>query len=277
MQKGERSGSAYRRAGAMIAIVALLAGASRAHAQDGPEDDAEGREHTALARELFGQGVEQSDAGRWEEAADLFRRSLALRESAVVSFNLGTALVHTGALVEASELFRRAARDPEAPARLQEAAARELGAVQPRIGRLTISVEGSLSGVELRLDERVVPTASLDVAAPVDPGDHVLVARRGDDEVARAEVSVAEGSAATVSLSVPAAIVDPLAAARTVVGNPSPPEPIVQNDDTGLVVGLVVGALALVGAAVAVILVLVLGQGPSESIPGNLTPGTIEL
>lgn len=264
-----------RRAAAVVVMTATLFCASRGLAQDDGGD----REQTAVARALFRQGVEQVDGGHWEEAADLFRRSLSLRESAVVSFNLGTALVHTGALVEASELFRRTARDAEAPARLQEAANRELSAIQPRIGRLTITVEGPLDGVQIALDERVVPAGMVGVAAPADPGDHVLVARRGGEEVARAEVSVAEGAAASVALTVPPApiVADPEEAAHTVVGDPETTEPIpTGGDDTALVIGLVAGAVALVAVAIIVTIVLLDAQGPSEPIPGNLTPGTIE-
>jgi hypothetical protein len=277
MQERERTAGGIRRATAWFAVVATLLAASPSLAQ---EESGEDREQTAAARALFRQGVEQTDGGHWAEAADLFRRSLALRESAVVAFNLGTALVHTGGLVEASELFRRAARDADAPERLQAAAGRELAAIQPRIGRLTITVEGPLEGVELTFDDRTVRSEMVGVAAPADPGDHVLVARRRGEEVARAEVSVAEGSAASVSLTVPPApveVADPEDAARTVVGDRGTTAPIPPGgDDTGLIVGLVAGALALVAVAIIVTVVLLDGQAPSEPIPGNLTPGTIE-
>lgn len=272
---GTRLGAVVR--ATAIALAATLACASHSFAQ---EESAEDREQTAAARALFRQGVEQSDGEHWAEAADLFRRSLALRESAVVAFNLGTALVHVGGFVEASELFRRAARDADAPPRLQAAANRELAAIQARIGRLTITVEGPLEGVELSLDDHAIRAEMVGVAAPADPGDHVLVARRGGEVVARAEASVAEGSPASVSLTVPPApvvVANPEEAAHTVVGDPATAGPTVTNgDDTGLIVGLVAGAVALVAVAIIVTVVLLDGQGPGEPIPGNLTPGTIE-
>ncbi|MCZ7678598.1 MAG: hypothetical protein M5U28_07435 [Sandaracinaceae bacterium] len=163
-----------RTAALRVAALVVFFATGTAAAQD---DDVE---RTALARSLFRQGVELSDAGRWPEAAEHFRRSLSLRGSPIVEFNLATALTHTGRLVEATELFRRASRDAEAPERLRQAARQQIDALAPRLGRLTVEVEGPLGSVELRMDGDVLPPEGVGVAAPADPGHHVLVALRGE-------------------------------------------------------------------------------------------------
>ncbi|HJL20406.1 MAG TPA: tetratricopeptide repeat protein [Sandaracinaceae bacterium LLY-WYZ-13_1] len=244
---------------------------------------AQDREQTAAARALFEEGVALADEERWEDASDRFRRSLALRGSSVVAYNLGMALVHTGELVEASELFRRARRDAEAPGRLRDAAERELAEVQGRLGRLTIELTGPREGVELRLDGEPVRMAMVGVAVPANPGARVIVALRGGGEVARAEVSVSEGGAASVALEIPPApeVPTPEEAARAAVAPDETGAEATGTDDDGgddvaIWVGIITGIVA-VGAAAAITTVVVLeNRGPAEPIEGNLVPGTVE-
>jgi hypothetical protein len=240
---------------------------------------AQDAEQTAVARSLFRQGVEHSDQGRWPEAADHFRRSLALRDSPVVAFNLATALVHIGRLVEATEHFRRAARDAEAPERLREAARQQVDALQPRLARLTIQVTGPLESVELLLDGDPVPPARVGVAAPADPGLRVLRALRGDAEVARQEVTLAEGGEGSLSLVVPPPpiVEDRERQPDLLLGAGPPPSAVTPpaGDDTLLWVGVVVGAVLVVGAAAVTTGVVLGGQGPAPPIEGNLGPTVI--
>lgn len=238
-------------------------------------------ERTALARSLFRQGVELSDAGRWAEAADHFRRSLSLRDSPIVEFNLATALTHTGRLVEATELFRRASRDPEAPERLRQAARQQIDALAPRLGRLTVEVEGPLGSVELRMDGDALPREGVGVAAPADPGHHVLVALRDGAEVARSEVDVAEGGAASVRLVVPPPPIAEVTLPEGSTEGPAAaavvdPAPVAAPGDDGLVwLGVILGVV-VVGAAAALTTFLVLdAQGTEPPIEGNLGPAVI--
>lgn len=262
---------------AIGSILALVSTATPASAQD--------REDTALARSLFQQGLELADAASWSEAADRFRRSLAIRDSAVVSFNLATALTHIGELVEASELLRRAARDEDAPTRLREAGRQELRRIEPRIGRLTIELEGPREGVELRLGDRPIPAAGIGVEMPVDPGEHILVATRDGQEVARTGVSIPEGGEATASLTIPPlpTVPDPVEVADRAMSDAVSRDLIStreteagDGDDTLLWVGVIVAVL-VAGAVAATVTVLVVGGGgQADPIPGNLSPGTVE-
>lgn len=236
-------------------------------------------ERTALARSLFRQGVELSDRGEWADAADRFRRSLRLRHSPIVEFNLGTALTHTGRLVEAAELFRRAVRDGEAPARLREAAQRELDAVQPRLGQLTLSVTGPIESVTLELDGDAVPPEQIGVPVPADPGHHVLAAMRNGRVVARAEADVPEQGEARIDLEVPPAPlheeVGPLE--RDTDVSPHPERPAGGGgDDVGLILGVVGGIVLVAGAAVLTTVLVLEAQGPAAPIEGNLGPPVIE-
>ncbi|HEY8430505.1 MAG TPA: hypothetical protein VIL20_19125 [Sandaracinaceae bacterium] len=272
-------GSERTRAGLALALLFGVLASRPALAQ---HDDVE---RTALARALFRRGVELSDAGRWAEAADHFRRSLALRESPVVVFNLATALRHTGRLVEATELFRRAARSERAPEELREAAHSQVEALAPRLGALTVEAEGPLESVELRLDGERLPREVIGVTTPADPGPHVLAALCGGVEVARARVEVPEGGSASVRLVVPPAPRVTELDAPSREGEPRvvrteapvrPDAPPPAGSDGALVaLGLVLGVVA-VGAAVAITTAVVLeSQGPEPPVEGNLGPPVI--
>jgi hypothetical protein len=256
--------------------VVALAWTSAAAAQE-PADDVQ---RTALARSLFREGVALSDGEQWAEAADRFRRSLALRDSPIVAFNLGTACMHTGRLVEAAELFGRASRDEDAPERLRAAARQLLGEVEPRLARLTIEASGPRDGVTLELDGQAVLAARVGIGAPSDPGHHVLRALRGGEEVARAEVDVAERGEATLRLEIPPPVAEIAAVAAVTEVTETDPllevtEPPPGDDSLAIWLGTIGAVLAVAIAVTVVTVVVVDGQGSAPPIEGNLGPPVI--
>lgn len=188
--------------GATIALVATL-WAGRTSAQPAPED----AERTAAARALFTQGMAAVDAGDWSGAADRLRRSLALRASAVVRFNLALALIELGRFVEASEHLRSVQREAPESSELRQLAAERLEQVLPRLGRLRIELRGPRDDVEVHLDGVRVPDALVGAEQPADPGPRRVSAHRlqrgAQVELAAREVTVESGRAASVELDVP--------------------------------------------------------------------------
>lgn len=249
-----------------LAAVLCLACASAA-AQD--------EEQTAQARSLFEEGVAASDRGDWEGATDHFRRSLALRGSPVVSFNLAMALARTGHLVEAQEHFRRALADERAPAAVRAAAEAQISRLGERIGRLAIHVEGPREGVVLELDGEALPDALIGTAAPSDPGRRVLVAIRGGAEIARGEAEVPEGGDASIALAIPALEIAAALPAPSPVVPRDAPEPRREADDA-LWIGVGVAAgVALVSAIVGLTAFFVMESRPPAPVEGNLGPTVI--
>lgn len=149
-------------------------------------------QNTALARDLFEEGVALADEARWEEAVDRFRRALALRDAPAIRFNLGHSLSRLGRLVEASEMLRTVEGHTESDDAVRGEAAELRRDVERRFAHLTIRVDGETAGVRVRLDDRELPDAALGVAAPVDPGTHRAVAMRDGVVVAEEQVSLAE-------------------------------------------------------------------------------------
>jgi hypothetical protein len=238
---------------------------------------------TALARQLFEQGIEFSDQGEWEQAADRFRRSLELRASPIVAYNLGSALVELQRLVEASEAFRRAIRGQGAPEDLVSAAQDSLSEIEPRIGTLKIEISGPPEGVEIFVDDRRLPSQALGVRAPIDPGERTIRAMRDGEEIANVAVEIGEGGGEEVVLEIPEPIVDD--SGETV----DQPDPVFTSttttatstdDDDGtspwLWVGIGGGVLAAAAVAVVLVLVLTSSGGVEDPVPGNLSPAVVE-
>lgn len=237
-------------------------------------------EQTALARSLFREGVSLATEERYPEAVERFRRVHELQPTPGVAYNLAAALVHTGELVEASELLRSAVASPDASAQVAEQARGLLAETEARIAHLTVRVEGATEGASLFLDGEPLRTAALGVAMPLDPGPHVVDARRGSDVVAAEEVSLDEGQAVDVTLTVPLPEVvaepepAPVAFTGVAAGSRSG-----GAEDEGSVLGawwLWTGVAVLVTAGVLGGLYLGGAFDGPEPVTGNAMPGVLQ-
>ena len=258
------------------ALATVLLAAPRAHAQD----DARA---SAAARALFQEGVTCADAEDWSCAAERFTQAARLRASPVILSNQGVALMHLGRLVEASEAFRTVMRDATASAALHADAERYVAEIEPRLGRLTLALDGPGDGVEVTVDGQD-HTSLVGIPAPCDPGSHEVLARRDGEVVARATVEVTAGATASTTLAIPprpvvATVAEPSEAAastHTAPGDASTeltralvPDPAPADDSHEVyeewwlwtIVGVVV-----VGTAVGV------GVGVAASEPGTVLP-----
>lgn len=265
----------------LLLSLALAAGRVRA------QEDAEERQ--AAARALFEQGIDFVDAGDFEQAADRFERSLELRFSPVVAYNLSNALVQLGRYVESSERLREVIRAADTDPQVVAAAETQLEAVLGRIGQLTIRVTGDPESVEVRRDGEELADALLGVTQPVDPGEHTVTLHRNGEELARETVTVSEAGSATVTLEAPPApepitpVPSPAEAAARGTGaagaggGPAPTGP--SSDDGG-------GALsspwfwttaALVVAAGVVAAILLTSGSQADPIAGDFEPEYVEL
>jgi len=226
------------------------------------QDDDTGR--TATARVLFEEGLQFSDREEWERAIERFEQTLALRNSGQVRYNLAQALIQVGRLVEASEQLNQVVNDLDTSHEVREAAAAGITSIIPRLGRLRVVLEGELGSAELRLDERVIDPALLNIPVICDPGRHRLQIQREGAVVETREVDVAEGQLVETRFS----IAPPLASVAE-LGAPSEPEgtPLVRRW----------WFWTLIGAAVAGGVTAGLLIRPTENTPyqGTLSPGLV--
>lgn len=158
---------------------------------------------SATARSLFEQGVELASNGRWADAADRFQRSLSLRESPVVAYNLAVARMETGRLVEASELLTRVEKDPAGNRKLKRQAAALQREIEPKIATLVVSLDERAAMHEARINERPIPPAALGVPTPVDPGEIVVTLEEDGQQLWSQRLVVSPGSQQRVTIRLP--------------------------------------------------------------------------
>lgn len=256
---------------ALLILAITLSAGGRAAAQDATASSA--------ARALFNEGVTLAEQEQWADAAERFERAIALRDSAVIAYNLGLALEHLGRPVEAAERFRRVARDAAADGAMRASATTALAEVEPRIAWVTITVEGDRLDRALRVDGHAIPDALVGAPTPVDPGTHAITLTEPDGtDVSTRSITMTEGQRESIALASPPR--------PEVVAEPEPVpapthEPVVDlspppasSDDTWLWVGIGSGA-AVVVAGIVVTIVLV--STPSQASPWAGNAGVIEV
>lgn len=250
-------------------VLAILL-TSAASAQAGHE--------VSLARALFEEGVTLADQGDWEGAADRFGRAHSLKPTSGIAFNWASALAATGKLSQASELLQIIVRDPSADDALKQESEHKLAELAPRMARLKLHVDASLANSTIKVDGNTWPHPVWDVAMPVDPGSHVATSSKGDLELARVDLSLAEGELREIEFSLPTPAVE--AVAPVVVVPPvapvehseRPSRPLYKN----WVLWTAVGAVVVGGAVAAVVLST---KGGDTTMPppatGNTGPGVL--
>jgi hypothetical protein len=258
-----------RTALATLLLVHAL-GASSALAQEAPPP-ADDTFQSAAARALFQEGVALAHSGDYAGAADRFRRAQQLRPAPSVAFNLASALVRQGSLVEASEILEGVLRDPASSPELLTSARRARDELVPRIARLTLRVDGPSAGVRVEIDAHPLSDAAIGVSLPVDPGLHEVLALRDGEVAARDRVELTEGENRELALVVPPPVFVP----ETIFDmEPSPPpaSPPPPASDDALWIALTTGIIVVVGAAAATTaIVLTLPSGP-PAFSGNTSP-----
>lgn len=189
----------FVRVAAALTLCGLVA-TQPAHAQAGPRSQTSQPQSAPEARALFQQGVHFADTGRWAEAAERFRQALALRDSPVIAYNLGSALRELRHWVEACESFQRAADDPTASPQLRNSATDALHELRPRLGSLTVRVRGQRASDRIQLDGHDLDPSRLGVPIAIDPGTHQLDALREQRSLHSETVLVFEGASREVTV-----------------------------------------------------------------------------
>lgn len=119
---------------------------------------------------------------------------------------LGRAHARLGHLVEAAEAYRSLARaqigDDAPPAfkTAQTDGEKELDALEPRLGKLTIHVEPEVEGLNVTVDDKAINNAGLSVPRATNPGRRVVRATAPGYLPVEAEVTLLEGGAEAVQL-----------------------------------------------------------------------------
>ncbi|MDQ3038093.1 MAG: tetratricopeptide repeat protein [Myxococcota bacterium] len=253
-------------AGLVLVVAIASSGPTVASAQSAAE--------MGEARSLFEQGLAAARESRWEDARGSFERSLAIVERASILLNLAGAQAQTGRLVDAAASYRRfleIARGRDA--RHRGDAETALRAVEARIPQVTLELEGLAAGDDVRIDDAPITADALAAAIALDPGSHVVVVTRGDQEAARAPFELEPGEQRTLAVIVR----DTRPAETPVVAALAPAAPIeddAPSDDGSVWIWVGVGIGVAVAAAVG-IGVAASSSGEPTYYMGNLGDGMV--
>jgi hypothetical protein len=212
------------------------------------------------ARELGKKGQDAFDAKNFKESEDDFRRADVLFHAPTLVLGLARALAGEGKVVEAWEAYHRIILEAVATtapfARALEEAKAEVGGVEARRARVTITVTGT-GEAHVILDDAPMKNEALGVERFVNPGAHsVKVTAAGFKDVSR-DFTLAEGAAQSVPIALEhdtAAVVADTGAVSTTHpvpadagGKPNRLPAIIgfSVGGAGLVFGGITGALAL--------------------------------
>ncbi|WP_437631373.1 tetratricopeptide repeat protein [Sorangium sp. So ce854] len=156
------------------------------------------------AYELFKQGVALAEARDCPRAIPLFRKSQEMYPARGTLYNLALCEKEIGRVASAWRHFNELLPqlepgDPRLPTTKQE-----LTALEPRLPKLVIQLaQGAPAPAEVLLDQTALPQGSVGSELPVDPGNHVIVARWAEGRQTGTPVSLGEGARKEVRLDPP--------------------------------------------------------------------------
>ena len=162
----------------------------------------------AKARELFEEGVSLMQAGRFAEAGERLRASLAGAPRAPTAFNLAIALRGTGDVLGALDLFQRLESREFGPVGVAEKS--QVAALrtecEAEVAHLTVQLPAT-HGSDVRVDGVALALQGETTTVRVNPGIHHVTLTAPDIESSDIEVKLARGERRSVVLE-PRARVD---------------------------------------------------------------------
>ncbi len=167
-------------------------------------------ERKAAARSLFTQGMKEQDAGHAAAALPLFEKAQSIFDAPTHLMHIAQCQVLTGKLVEAAETYETlkrvqlAANAPEVFVQAKTQAEAELPGVRARIPSLKIDLSpkpDGLRGLQVLVNDVLIPVELLGVARPVNPGVAKIVARADGFASTNLDVAIKEKESRSVTLS----------------------------------------------------------------------------
>lgn len=158
----------------------------------------------AAARAAFRRGVDAAREDRWDEALARFREADSLYVSANIRINLAAALVQNLRLLDAEALYARILEDHGRELRGARAdeVRQTLAAVTARIPSLEIRLVHARGGERIEVDGAPVEPTDDGAVVRVDPGEHTIVVRRGEEAIERRQVRLAEVASLSVAIRI---------------------------------------------------------------------------
>lgn len=196
--------------------------------------DAQPSRDPAMAEALFASAKALLDQGDWPAACAKFRASMALDPAVSTMLKIAKCHEREGKLalawsdVHEALKVNKSVNQPEKRRReLEEYARKLLADLEPRVPRIRVRVTGAPAGLRLTYDGRPIPIEAVDEPLPVDPGTHEIVAEAQGYLPLRKVVTLVEGQALDVDLTLAPSV--PSADAPSKAPPIIPPSPAASN------------------------------------------------
>lgn len=208
----------------------------------------------ATAETLFQRGVALAEAGRVADACTQFDASLQIDPAIGTLFRLADCYDRIGRTASAWALFSEAqarSRAAEQDAR-ERMAAERVANLELRLSKLSFSLgDNAPPGLELRMNDVVVPSASWGLELPVDPGPQRLRLSAPGHRAWQGTVVVEKGPS-TRKLTLPPLTVEVQAAPQQQpAASPPAPTKAADPDRYPVWLGYAIGGVGLAGVGVA--------------------------
>lgn len=200
----------------------------------------------AVAQALFDEAMALKAKEEWAAACPKFASSYKLDPALGTLLNLANCYEKIGKVASAwarwEEAYQWATKNGDDRA---EYAMKNRDALVPRLPKLRIVVTNPVPALSIEQDTSKVTDAMYGTALPVDPGEHSVFVKRGDEVLKTEKVTVAEAQTVDVSLD--------LAAIEKAAPPPKPKEGVVVVGPSPALrkVGWGVGAAGLAGVLTA--------------------------
>lgn len=177
------------------------------------------------ANELFRSAKAAFAAGNLHEAHRLYSSAWELKKSPDIAANLGQTELELGKMRDAAEHFAYALKNllPSSTDRQRAALEEGLAKAKAEISALRLTV--TPDGAEVLVDGRVVGTSPIAELVFVEPGEHIVLARRDGFVTSETRIGAQKGAEQPVELALAAAQVPADSGAA-----PTPAAPL--RDDT---------------------------------------------
>jgi hypothetical protein len=195
---------------------------------------AQSDEQRAAARELATAGVDSFKAGKYEQALDSFGKAESLYHALPHLLFIARSHAKLNQYVRAREAYMKVIKEvlpanaPQAARDAQTSASSEVSNIEPKIGRVTITVANKEQAKDLVVTVDGVAISSVLIGAPVpiDPGEHAIEAvATGLRGKAAVHVEPGQRQEVPLTLEQDASAVPPLAAGAVVAAQPQQAAP----------------------------------------------------
>jgi len=172
------------------------------------------KEELAAARQLFNEAKDLEAEGEWAEALSRLERVGKVKMTPQVRFHIALCHENLGRWVDAINGFELASQEAlklgDKAQEVAEAAPPRAEKLREKVPHLTLAVEGTVRTSKVYIDGAEVSLALAGTLIPVDPGEHRIEVRRGEEVTQALDITVGEGETENVELQ---------------IDDPEPPEP----------------------------------------------------